>query len=242
MVVVSRTIPAQVAPAEATWPPHWEVHWEDGTTPLTLSFSGTGSVIARTPDRQWTGTITGRFIELNGPDGNGGQLRWRGWMTTPAVSGSPAFLAGALATVDTHGLVSTSGWYALQITEETPGLPAAIKAPSDTTILDLDRTIPSPPEPITLSTPQATRLPQSKMPAQASFEGRWEGLEGAFVITRDGRKLTVQTPEGRMVQGRITGTASCVIGLRPGCCSGAFEDADTLKWQDGSVWRRQPAQ
>ncbi len=242
MVLASRFVPAQTDKAKTTWPSYWQVHWEDGTTEVTLLFSGDDSVVARAGERQWTGTITGTFIDLNGPDGHGGQHRWRGWMTTPRGSDSPPFLAGSLTAVDAHGLVSTSGWYAFQRTGQTPELPAPIEAPSDTTIPDLDRATPSPPEPTTTSTPQAFVLSRSTVPSQASFEGRWEALDGAFIITRDGRKLTVQTRDGRLIQGRITGSASCVIGLRPGCCSGAFEDADTIKWQDGSVWRRKPAQ
>ncbi len=240
LAVASPTVSAQTDRIRTLWPADWQVHWEGGTTHLTLTLSDDGSVVALAGDRQWTGTITGTFIELKGSGSKGGELRWRGWLTTPSEENAPAFLAGSLATVDAHGLVSTSGWYAIPTSEDGPKPPAFIEPPPDSGVSDVDRTAPSLSNPPLPPAPQTFGISHSKVPTQPVFEGRWETLEGTYVITREGKNLKVTTPGGVVVHGRVTGPASCVIGLRPGCCSGAFEDVDTLRWQDGSMWRRKP--
>ncbi len=215
------------------WSTQWQLHWEEGTTDLTLNLGEEGRIVARTGDQRWTGTIIGRSIELEGSNDDTIQRRWIGWLTPSSGADAPAFFAGSLTSTDRDGRVTTSGWYAIQHspteiaqTSKPPGVP--MTSPTASRAADINQ----PQE--NLKTRTITQ------PTQGPFEGRWESLDGTYIITRDGRRLTVTTPDNRIVRGRITGADSCVIGLRPGCCSGTFEDTGTLRWQDGSAWHKTP--
>ena len=224
------------------WAAAWATHageWRvDGPVsgPLKLTASSPGRVNGTLGGVPVNGFLVHRHLVILRLTDDIPQL-WTGWLSDDAsrIAGTVTLPGG----------------------EQQPWSAARLDTPDGTVVVPLaNRASPTPPPPRATPTPVRSASPSPAVapgpettiritsePAVPTgtpwLEGRWQTPTGVAVFHQDGRRLELTLPDGRTVGGRITGTASLVAGLRLGCCRGALEGMDRIRWEDDAVWLRQ---
>ncbi len=197
----------------------WHVTTEHATGTLHIVSIADGRIDATLLGAPAAGWLVDDVLVLRRPAADNAEL-WQG-----RVGHRPdgaAFLAGTVM-VDTrlHPFFAVS---------EEPN-PSELVPPTE--LPEESPSVSPPPTPGPSPPPQASEpLPES------GFVGRWLAPTGSADVRREGSSIEVTMPDGTVHRGRMTGARTFVVGLRVACCKGELESPDTVRWEDGTVWRR----
>lgn len=220
-VILAAGLPAAAADVEL--PHRWQVRTAGTTGTLEVHVTGDGRLDATLLGAPAEGLLTGDVLVLRRRLGTDVEL-WQARIGRPADG--PAFLAGSV----TDG-ARVSPFYAVATADE----PSAVATPVNA------GEAPTAQPPTTAAAPAIPTprpVPAAEARAWTGFDGPWRAPTGVVDVSRDGRSVEVVMPDGTVHQGRMTGDTTFVVGLGVACCKGELEGPDTVRWENGEVWRR----
>ncbi len=216
--VIATALPA-LASAHDPWPQRWLVTFEGGTGLLEIHSVTADHVDATILGAPAVGWLADDVLVLRRDLDSGSEL-WQAHIGRRIDQ--PPFLAGTISRDRT-----VAPFYAVAVAAQQH------LAPPPTTESNPR------PTPALVAVPPAQPTPQPQRSTELTgFDGPWLAPEGKAVVRREGRSIEVIMPDGSSHQGRMTGEATFVVGLGVACCKGELEGPDTVRWENGKLWRR----